>query len=198
MIGTTVSISRCYKKNPKFALPRIRLFSSLLLSLITPHAQAIEITFAELKATEESYVVNTNIDMQLSPMLEDALNKGVALYFRMEFELMQPRWYWFDKVIARESQEFKLSYNALTRQYRLNIGSLYQNFATLHEALAVMSRLRNWAVADRKALHKDTAYAANLRMRLDVSQLPKPFQVDALASREWNVSSDWYRFKVLL
>ncbi|MGH8729452.1 MAG: DUF4390 domain-containing protein [Burkholderiales bacterium] len=175
-----------------------RLLPVFVLSLLAAPAHCIEITFAELKANEESYVLNTNIDMQLSPMLEDALNKGVALHFRMEFELMQPRWYWFDKVVAREAQEFKLSYNALTRQYRLNIGSLHQNFATLTEALSVMSRLRNWAVADRKALHKDTAYAANLRMRLDISQLPKPFQVDALASREWNVSSDWYRFKVVL
>lgn len=192
----TVSITRCCGKN--IELTRIRLLSTLLLSLAALPAPAIEITFAELKATEESYVVNTNIDMQLSPALEDALNRGVALYFRVEFELMQPRWYWFDKVIARESQEFKLSYNALTRQYRLNIGALHQNFATLYEALTVMSRLRNWAVAGREALHKDNAYVANLRMRLDVSQLPKPFQVDALASREWNVSSDWYRFKVVL
>jgi hypothetical protein len=194
----TGSITRCCEKNSKINLTRTRLLPTLLLSLLALPAQAIEITYAELKATEESYVVNTNIDMQLSPVLEDALNRGVALHFRAEFELMQPRWYWFDKVIARESQEFRLSYNALTRQYRLNIGALYQNFATLHEALAIMSRLRNWAVADRKALHKDTVYAANVRMRLDVSQLPKPFQVDALASREWNVSSDWYRFKVVL
>lgn len=170
----------------------------LLIALLPATTHAIEITFAELKATEESYVVNSNIDMQLNPLLEDALNKGVALHFRVEFELMRPRWYWFDKTVARETQEFKLSYNALTRQYRLNIGSLYQNFPTLNEALAIMSRLRNWAVADRKALHKDTVYAANIRMRLDTSQLPKPFQVDALASREWNASSEWYRFKVAL
>ena len=182
----------------KSAFDPLRLLSAFLISFLPVNAQAIEITFAELKATEESYVVNSNIDMQLSPVLEDALNKGVALYFRLEFELMRPRWYWLDKVVARESQEFRLSYHALTRQYRVNIGSLYQNFATLHEALAIMSRLRNWVVADRRALHKDTVYAANLRMRLDVSQLPKPFQVNALASREWNASSDWYRFKVEL
>lgn len=185
----TASITRCCRR-------ALRLL--FLIALLPATAHAIEITFAELKATEESYVVNSNIDMQLSPHLEDALNRGVALYFRVEFELMRPRWYWFDTVVAREAQEFKLSYNALTRQYRLNIGSLHQNFPTLNEALATMSRLRNWVVADRKALHKGAVYAANLRMRLDVSQLPKPFQVDALASREWNASSEWYRFKVAL
>jgi hypothetical protein len=185
-------------RSSKSALDSLRLLSALLVSFLPAGASAIEITFAELKATEESYVVNSNIDMQLNPVLEDALNKGVALHFRLEFELMEPRWYWFDKVVARESQEFRLSYHALTRQYRLNIGSLYQNFSTLNEALSVMSRLRNWVVADRRALHEDTVYAANLRMRLDVSQLPKPFQVNALASREWNASSEWYRFKVAL
>jgi hypothetical protein len=33
-------------------------------------------------------------------------------------------------------------------------------------------------------------------MRLDVSQLPRPFQISALGSREWNVSSEWFRFAV--
>jgi hypothetical protein len=39
-------------------------------------------------------------------------------------------------------------------------------------------------------------YQAAVRMRLDVSQLPKPFQITAFGSREWNLSSDWHRFAV--
>ena len=37
-------------------------------------------------------------------------------------------------------------------------------------------------------------YDAAVRLRLDVNQLPKPFQVNALASREWQLASDWRRF----
>jgi hypothetical protein len=31
-------------------------------------------------------------------------------------------------------------------------------------------------------------------MRLDLSQMPKTFQVNALANRDWNLSSDWARW----
>jgi hypothetical protein len=31
-------------------------------------------------------------------------------------------------------------------------------------------------------------------MSLDLGKLPKPFQVNALNNKTWNVSSDWTRF----
>jgi hypothetical protein len=31
-------------------------------------------------------------------------------------------------------------------------------------------------------------------MRLDTAQLPKPFQVNAIASRDWSLASDWHRW----
>ena len=39
-----------------------------------------------------------------------------------------------------------------------------------------------------------TRYEGAVRLRLDVNQLPKPFHVNALASREWQLASDWRRF----
>ena len=38
--------------------------------------------------------------LSLSPQLEDAVNKGVPLYFLVEFELLRPRWYWWDERTA--------------------------------------------------------------------------------------------------
>jgi len=93
-------------------------------------------------------------------------------------------------------QQFKLSYNALTRQYRLSVGTLFQNYVTLEEAVNVMSQLHNRLVADKDALKKNQKYSAALRMKLDLSQLPKPFQVNALASKDWTLSSDWHRWEV--
>ena len=36
-------------------------------------------------------------DITFSPRLEEAVNRGVPLYFVVEFELARPRWYWFDE-----------------------------------------------------------------------------------------------------
>ena len=91
-------------------------------------------------------------------------------------------------------QQQRLSYNTLTRQYRIGTGALYQNFATLTEALDYMSRVRRRLDIEPGGLRKDTTYAAMLRLRLDGTQLPKPFQLHT--GRNWDVSSDWYRWTV--
>ncbi|MGH8710423.1 MAG: DUF4390 domain-containing protein [Burkholderiales bacterium] len=161
-------------------------------------AEGIQVRSAKLDMDTDGYRLNADFDISFTHTLEDALNKGVALYFVTEFELARPRWYWFDQKVVELRQQFKLSYNALTRQYRLSVGvgTLYQNYATLEEAVNVMSQLHNRLVADKDALQKGQKYAAALRMKLDLSQLPKPFQVNALASNDWTLSSDWYRWEV--
>ena len=182
-------------------LPRWRRISyvaifALALAPGMLFAEGIQVRNAELDADSDGYRLNADFDISFTHTLEDALNKGVALYFVTEFELVRPRWYWFDEKIVGLRQQFKLSYNALTRQYRLSVGALFQNYATLDEAVNVMSQLHNRLVADKDALQKDQKYTAALRMKLDLTQLPKPFQVDALASSDWTLSSDWYRWEV--
>jgi hypothetical protein len=98
--------------------------------------------------------------------------------------------------VVELEQQYRLSYNALTRQYRLSVGGLHQNLDTLDEALALLGRLRPRLVAPTDVLEAGTVYDAAIRMRLDLSQLPKPFQINALGSRDWNLSSEWYRWTV--
>jgi len=175
---------------------------ALLLALTagwcaTPaHAEGIEVKKAALVAAEDGYFLEAEFDISLTHTLEDALNKGVPLYFTLEFELMRPRWYWLNEKIADTRHQYRLSYNALARQYRVGIGTLYQNFPTLSEALAFLSRVRQRDIAEPGALAKGNAYTAALRFRLDVSQLPRPFQISAVGSREWSVSSDWHRWTI--
>jgi len=59
-----------------------------------------------------------------------------------------------------------------------------------------MSRVRRRGEVEAGTLKKDSTYTAALRLRLDTTQLPKPFQINALGSREWNIGSDWYRWTV--
>jgi hypothetical protein len=158
-------------------------------------AQGIEIKKATVALTEDGYVLDAQFDIVLTHTLEEVLNKGVPLYFRLDFELIRPRWYWFNERVAYLQQEYRLSYNALTRQYRLGVGNLYQNFSSLAEALEVMSRVRRRQEVEPGTLRRDT-YIAGIRLRLDTSQLPKPFQLTALGSREWYIGSDWVRWTV--
>jgi hypothetical protein len=49
-------------------------------------------------------------------------------------------------------------------------------------------------VARRDQLVPGVRYEAAVRLLLDGNQLPKPFQVNALTSREWSLQSDWHRW----
>lgn len=154
----------------------------------------IDIRSAALNVGEEALTVEAEFSVELTSRLEDVVSRGVALYFLTEFELTRARWYWFDEKVAAKSIVFRLSYHAITRQYRLSTGALHQSFATLEEALHILSRIRDWSVAEKSAVKPGQTYYAALRMRLDLTQLPKPLQVTAIGSRDWNLASDWLRW----
>jgi hypothetical protein len=175
---------------------RIVVGVCLLLFALVARADNIEIKSAAVTLRDDAYSFDADMEITLTPTLEDILSKGVALNFLLEFELIRPRWYWLNDKVAALTQQYKLTYNPLTRQYRISLGTIYQNFATLNEALLFLSRPRNVQIGDRGLLQTGNTYSASLRMRLDVSQLPRPFQITVLGSREWNLSSDWYRFTV--
>ncbi len=190
----TASSTRCCRSSD--LLGALLALWLVLATAMSAHAQGIEVRRGAFYLAEDAYVLEAEFDIALTHTLEEALNKGVPLYFLFEFELIRPRWYWFNEKIVSSEQEYRLSYNALTRQYRIGVGPLHQNFATQSDALAFMSRIRRREPIEAGALRKDGAYIAALRLRLDTSQLPKPFQLTALGSREWTLTSEWYRWTV--
>ena len=160
------------------------------------HAEGITLKSAKVEAVEEGWQLDAEFDIQFTPRLEESVNRGVPLYFVLEFEMSRPRWYWFDEKPVRFSQTYKISYTPLLRQYRLSVGNVYQNFASFEEVTRVLSKLRGVAIADHNAIKKDSAFQASVRLRLDTAQLPKPFQLNAIASRDWSLSSDWQRWSL--
>jgi hypothetical protein len=177
----------------------IRLALIALLAWITvAHADTIPSRSAELRLEEDHYVLDAEFDLSLNPTLEEAIGRGVPLYFVVEFDLWRPRFLWFDDLVTSHAITYRLSYNALTRQYRLSTGgAFYQNLATLEEATRLISRVRGRAVIDKAAVLRNVRYDAQVRLRLDVTLLPKPFQISALTSRDWNLQSDWVRWSFI-
>ena len=179
------------------SLARCLLAAAALVLSLGAHAQGIFIKSAELTPTEAGYALDANYDVVLTPTLEEALSHGVALTFVTEFEVLYPRWWTFNLwnlVVSEFRTQHKLSFHALTRQYRLTFGALSQNFDTLSEALSVIGRVRYSPAVRYQEVDPGRIYTAALRLRLDTSQLAKPLQIDAFGSSDWNLSSDWYRW----
>lgn len=158
-------------------------------------ADEIRVDHTRLEATDDGYALSADLDFELPSRLEDALVNGVPLIFLVEFELSRPRWYWLDERIAQPTLRLRLTYHALTRQFRISTGALHQSFATLDEALRALSRIRGWLVLERAQVRAGAAYDCFLRVRLDSSELPRPFQVSAMTQREWLLASSWKRWR---
>lgn len=194
----TVSTSPCSKRLELWQALRGLLLALLVVWALPQPAPALaadlQTQFVEILPVDDQYVLNAAFSLPPSPRLEELVTRGVALPFVLEFNLKSPRWYWWDAVVVEKRTEYRLSYNALTRQYRLSTGGLQRSFTTLDETLRAMLSLHNWPLIDRDRLPTGRAYSAELRLRLDQGLLPKPFQIAALGDSDLDISSGWQRW----
>lgn len=157
----------------------------------------IALQYFEIVATDNQYLVNASARLKGTQRLENLIEAGVSIPFVIEFVLTRPRWYWADEVIVQRSLDMRLSFHALTRQYRVSVGSLHRSFTHYEDALAAIFSVRNWAVTDFSRLRSGDSYGAALRMRLDVAQLPKPFQVASIGNRDLDINTGWVKWTFL-
>lgn len=175
-----------------------RLLSGLALVLLfvaAAWAEGIVVGKAQLRSVDDGYQLSARYDINLNFVVQQALSRGIPLYFVSEFSLTRSRWYWLDEEIFHGEQTVKFSYNVLTRQYRISRGALFQNFASFEDALDMLARYSSGTIP-AETMKKSGNYIAAVRLRLDTAQLPKLLQVNALTGKDWNLNSDWYRWVV--
>jgi hypothetical protein len=183
-----------------------RLFLGLLLvSALLSFAPGGEAHGAEPKISQVRPAVrdgkleiDADIEFALNDQLRDAAQRGVPLYFTADLTITRERWWWFDKSLVDTSRTWRIVYNALTRQWRAGVGELSFPVASLDDAMGVVRHVRNWPVADAAEFDADVLYGGQLRLRLDTSLLPRPFQVNALNSSSWVQSTPWMDFTFVL
>ena len=184
-----------------------RLFELLLMACLALWAglpalaqqAAAEIVNLKASRLDKDVVVSATVRFELPTSIEEAMYKGVSLTFVAEADITKERWYWTDKTIATASRQIRISYQALTRRWRVlpwsdtsaqsGLGvQLPQTYETLPEALAVAQRLHNWRVAEAADVG-ESGYLLTVRYRLDMSQLPKPLQVGLLGQGDWTIAA---------
>jgi hypothetical protein len=153
-------------------------------------ADTIAVDSAEVRIEDDEVLLNAQFAISLNATLEEALQRGVPLYFVLEADVTRPRWYWLDEKVLRFATQYRVSWLPLTRQYRVASGLLSQTFDTLQEVERLIGRVNSRVIVRAGELERGTRYDVSVRLRLDVNQLPKPFQVNALASRDWHLASE--------
>jgi hypothetical protein len=167
----------------------------LLLCVFNAYAGSIKTIKSEAELSNNRIELSARYNVTLSPEIETALKNGLSLPFTYDFKLTRPHLYaWYrsvaDSFNPTASMTYRLSYQPLTRQYRLNTSGLSRSFNTAEEALLALSIIRNWAVLEGSNISPDD-FAGKIRFRLDHSQLPKSYQLTALGDENWVLDSGW-------
>jgi hypothetical protein len=143
---------------------------------------------------EGHLTMDLDVNLTLSPIVLDAAERGVPLYFTLDMKITAPRWWWWDKPIVETSLTRRMSYNTLTQQWRVATGDLFLPVASLQEALAVLEKVRGWPVAPLDRFEPNVRYDGAVRIRLDTSHMARPLQLDARNRGAWSLTSPWKPF----
>ncbi len=130
----------------------------------------VELTQFGTQRVDEGVELNFSTRFELPRQAEDALMKGVPLYFVAEVALLRHRWYWRDVRIGHDTRSWRLAWQPLTRQYKVSTGAFNQTFPTLPEAMAWLRSVAGWRFADNKELDGDGGYYLEFSYRLDTSR----------------------------
>lgn len=151
-----------------------------------------------LERAEDGLYLNAHLQLSLSELIEDALHKGIPMFFVAEAEVLRERWYWSDLQVSSAVRYFRLSYQPLTRRWRLSVApapfsnsglgvTLGQSYEELEDVLSAMQRISRWKIAQADAVDVHAPFTVNFRFRLDTSQLPRPFQFGAVGQSGWSL-----------
>jgi hypothetical protein len=167
-----------------------------LLCLLTTVSLAAEprIERIEPLITDGQMTLDLDLTFELGRVVIEAAERGVPLYFTFDLKITSPRWWWFDRVLVEATLTRRLTYNALTQQWRVATGDLFLPGRSLNEALAVLKQVRGWPVAPSDRFDKNQRYDGRVRMRLDASQLARPLQLEAANRSAWSLASPWAPF----
>lgn len=180
---------------------RVRLPGWLLLGwlgLAAAPVQAFEIDSVSPHWEQDVLVLDARLDISLSEETRTALESGVPLVVLLQIQVLQPRDYLWDRMVAHLRQRYRLSYHALSERYivqQLNTG-VRSSFSSLEGALYSLGRVEDLPVLDRSLLSAGSEYYGTLRVRLDVESLPTPLRVWAYASTDWRLGSDWHSWPI--
>ncbi len=179
------------------------LLGMLMLAGVPQLAQAeppLEITQLHVERANDGLLLYAQIRLDLPTIVDDALQKGIAMYFVMDAEVLRERWYWSDRKVASASRYLRLSYQPLSRRWRLQISpqpignaglgvNLSQSFDSLQEALYAIQRIARWKIADGSVLDTDARQTVEFRFKLDMSQMPQPVQIGTAGQADWALAA---------
>jgi len=143
-----------------------------------------ELPRLKLERTDDGLWLSTQLEFELPDVVEEALHKGIPIFFVAQADLLRKRWYWTDKKLA---QRWRLNIT-LGESAGVAQGLVFnQNFESLVDAMAAVRRIFRWKIADVDDLEAGGKLLVDFQFQLDVAQLPRPLRIGTLGQSDWSV-----------
>ena len=172
----------------------------ILFAALPARAQtvaAVDVNNMRLEQTPDGMYLSATLRFELPSAVQDALLKGIPMTFVAEAQVLRDRWYWYDKNVAWATRSVRLSYQPLTRRWRISVmsngesstgASLSQSFDQLADAIAAVRRISRWKIAEGSEVDQESRHNVDFRFRLDTTQLPRPMQIGITGNTDWSIA----------
>lgn len=154
---------------------------------VAARAEGPELSLLDVSRSEEGLLLDFAVRFELPRSVEDALLKGVPLYFVADATLLRERWYWRDLRVNRVTRTWRLAYQPLTRAYKVSFGGLSQSFDSLADAVGAVRRISRWKLADPMQLDEGQQHYVEFSYKLDTTLLPRPMQIGIGGQPDWSL-----------
>lgn len=197
----TVFITHCLKNQRLswLAWLLVAVLCGMTVGVVRAESMPLAVPELKLERLDDGLWLSTTLKFELPGVVEDALLKGIPIYFVAEAEVLRERWYWTDRKVSSVQRQVRLAYHPLTRRWRLNVAAgdisesaqglaLNQNFDSVQDAMDAVRRVSHWRIADAADIEAGAKHVVEFRFRLDVAQLPRPLQIGTLGQSDWQIS----------
>jgi hypothetical protein len=157
------------------------------------HPGSLAIRSAHIAGTTDAPLLALSLDCRLSGPMQDALDHGIPLTFRIRVDA--GRWRLLPSAL-RSEQRIELRYFPLSRRYQLrdlDAQADVQSFATTGYLLAALASLRMPLPAAFAALPRETP--VRVGAELDTALLPGALRLPALFEPAWQLTATEFRWQ---
>lgn len=161
-------------------------------------AESFDISRLSTRLDNGVYLLDADVDIELTAEPLEALESGVPLTLLFEFDVERKRRWWLDADVATLEQRYLLQFHALSHRYmltNLNSGAI-DTYPSLTMALFSLGNLRDFPLLDEELIETGERYEVEMRVELDIEALPSPLRPVAYLTPSWRLKSDWYAWSL--
>jgi hypothetical protein len=173
----------------------------LMLNCGTSLAQDVEpfvVQRAEFNLDQSLMLLDLVVESEIPDYISIALDQGFSVPIMFEVEILANKNYWFDDRVVSLKQQYRLHYQPMLDSYVVfdvnKSERLY--FDNRHAAVRFIEVVYNYPMLNIRNLTPGREYYARVRFGIDTDELPLPLKSSSLWDNDWDLTSDWYEWKV--